>query len=122
MPLYHRPLGKRALLGSKVPRAAQETGKLIMIHSADKAREFRLRVRGREFFLGVNSKLRVSHVEIRDPEFVSPEGVRVGDPVSKALSLPGVSFQALPVCFAYELLPSGWAAGFAFAPKSQNLP
>ena len=99
-------------LGSRAPRAAQETGKLIMIHPADLAREFRLSLQGREFFLGVNSKLRVSHIEVRDPQFVTPEGVRVGDPVQKTLNLAGASFQALPGCFAYVLLPSGWAAGF----------
>jgi hypothetical protein len=83
-----------------------------MIHSAQIVDEFRLRIEGREFFLGVTSEHRVWHIETRDAQFGTPEGIRVGDAVAKALSVPGASFHQLPGCFAYVRLPSGWAAGF----------
>ena len=98
--------------GSRLPRTARPTGKLIMIHSADIAEEFSLSVGGRVFSLGVSSKHRVSHIETRDPQFITPEGVRVGNLVSSALNVPGARFGQWPGCFAFVVLPSGWAAGF----------
>jgi hypothetical protein len=83
-----------------------------MIQSADIAEEFSLSIEGRTLFLGVNSKHRVSHVEIRDPQFFTPEAVRVGTLVKSALSVPGARFGRWPGCFAFVVLPSGWAAGF----------
>jgi hypothetical protein len=99
-------------LGSRLPRTARPTGKLIMIHSADLAEEFNLSVEGRIFSLGVSSKRRVSHIETRDPQFTTPEGVRVGNLVRSALNVPGARFGQWPGCFAFVVLPSGWAAGF----------
>ena len=98
--------------GSRLPRNARPTGKLIMIQSADIAEEFSLSVEGRVFSLSVSSKRRVSHIETRDPQFTTPEGVRVGSLVSSALNVPGARFGRWPGCFASVILPSGWAAGF----------
>ena len=98
--------------GSRLPRTARPTGKFIMIQSADVAEEFTLSVEGRVFSLGVSSKRRVSHIETRDPQFTTPEGVRVGSLVSTALNVHGARFGQWPGCFAFVVLPSGWAAGF----------
>jgi hypothetical protein len=85
---------------------------MIMIHSADIAEEYSLAVGRWVFFIGANSKRRVSHVEIRDPQFATDEGVRVGDSVKAVLKVKGARFVQLPGCFAFVKLPSGWAAGF----------
>ena len=99
-------------IGSRLPRKARSTGNVILIQSADLAEEFRLTVGERTYFLGVSSKHRVSHIEIRDREFTSPDGIRVGDPVKRALQVPGATLHQWPGCFAFVRLPSGWAAGF----------
>lgn len=99
-------------LGSRLPRSARPTDKLIMIQSADIAEEFSFTAGGRMFFIGANSKHRVRHVEVRDPEFSTVEGVRVGDRVQDVLKTPGARWGQFPGCFAFVMLPSGWAAGF----------
>ena len=98
-------------LRSRVPRRATPTDKLLMIHSAQLADEFRLTAAGVEFRLGVVSG-KVWHIETRDPAFTTPEGVRVGDRIVDLLARPGVSYRQLLGCFAYVILPSGWCAGF----------
>jgi hypothetical protein len=58
------------------------------------------------------ASLRIAHVITADPDYVSPEGLRVGDTVERALAVAGAqgtAFTSGGLCLA---LPSGWTACF----------
>lgn len=93
-----------------VLRPRGESHRELVVASAQTYPMYRATARGLDLIFCVDRENRVRWVSTSDSDFVSPEGLRIGDPITRAAALAGEPVQSEIGWAWYVALPSGWNA------------
>jgi hypothetical protein len=108
-------------LGS-ILRVKRDSNELLMVASAQMYPMYEVTAEGLDITVCVDSVHRIRWVSTADTDFVSPEGLRVGDPIERALVAADAGVISEPGWAWYVRLPSGWNARVAGVVETRDGP
>ena len=100
-------------IGSTLPSTAKKLNQGLLISAASiRDESYTLNEKGIEYIICLNAGKKIEYICTEDKKFVSPEGLKIGDTLKRALTATPDNLIIERGWAYYVKLPSGWNASF----------
>ncbi|GJQ61108.1 MAG: hypothetical protein SCALA702_01610 [Melioribacteraceae bacterium] len=101
--------------------AESESNLLILASSAQTWEAHEILVNNTKYTLGISNDYRVKHISTVDSDFISPEGLKIGDSISKISNKESLNIKEERGWGIYGTLDSGWFVFLGGVPGSDSI-